>query len=117
MISKNEYELLKKLRVKEITVDEAEKLSKDDKECLQSLKKRGLINCSSFDSPYVIISLGNSAIEEYEQNVREEARQIEANQIAKESLNKATRANRIAIVSIIIAALSFIFSVIIAIIK
>lgn len=106
MISKNEYELLKRLKVKKITVNEALKLSHDEQMQLQSLTNKRYIVQNTFDDPYVISDLGSSAIEEYEQNLREEVRQIEANQIAKESLKKATRANRIALGSFIAAVIS-----------
>lgn len=112
MISKNEYELLKNLKVKEITVDEALNLSNDEQIQLQSLTNKRYINHNTFDDPYVISDLGSSAIEEYEQNLREEARQIEANQIAKESLKTATRANRIAFWSFIAAVVSAIIAVV-----
>lgn len=112
MISKNEYNELLKIRNNPIEIDE---VSNDY--MLHTFCKNKLLIPNANGKMIIISEKGNSAIEEYEQKLREEKRQIEANQIAEESLNKAKRANIIAIASIIIAALSLIFSVIFAIIK
>lgn len=108
MLTKEQYELLCKLRDKiPFNEDTNEKI-------LRYLAKLEFVRSTNYkphdfiwEKPcdYVITEKGIAACEEYEKSLRQEDREVESLQIAEQANKKANRSNIISIVSIIISAL------------
>ena len=115
MLTKEQYTVLRNLR-DGVSFDEDEVF-----EILRELSRNGYAHSTNYKSynfmfnkacNFIITECGKSACEEYEKSIRQENREINSLEIAKDANKKATQANKISIWAIVVSIILSISSII-----